>query len=157
MLAASSKKCDDGSKFAESVTLMTRMIGLAFALCLFPVTVSRLAAQPRAKETTTKPPAVAELKPDAAASSPAVSVPAGPAICVTANDVDPSKPAVAGDKASTLASAQTSNDSEAVAESGSDSSAEFMKDKLKLSLGGKPGLAADQPQQCGIAEAGAQD
>jgi hypothetical protein len=134
------------------------MMSLPFAL-LFAI-VSPLAAQPsKAKEATTKQSSVAELKPAATApGAPATSPTVDPVVCLPPSDADASKPATNDDKAIFSSPAKNStDDTETRAESGSDSSAEFMKDKLKLSLGGKSGAAADQPQQCQIDEAGAAD
>jgi hypothetical protein len=146
----------------RSLNVVTGMTGMAFLACLLiVVVVSPLAAQPaKGKEATTKQSTVAELKPDAVpAGTPAANQPADPVVCVTPSAADAADPAaspVGDDKASASAKASTS-DADAVAESGNDSSDGFMKDKLKLSLGGKSGSASDQPQQCGLDEAGAQD
>lgn len=147
------RKRDVRRKVAASFNI-TRII---CAACLVLAVVSPLAAEPaKAKEANTKQSPVAELKPSAA-STPA-SAPVDPVVCVAPSDADASKPAAGDDKASASSSAKISaSDSEASAESETDSSAGFMKDKLKLSLGGKSGSASDQPQQCGIDEAGAAD
>jgi hypothetical protein len=134
------------------------MVSLAFALLL--AVVSPSAAQPaKAKDAATKQASVAELKPAAATQgAPAASPAVDPIVCVPPSDADASKPAANNDKATASSPAKTStDDTDARTESDSDSSAEFMKDKLKLSLGGKTGSTADQPQQCQIDEAGTAD
>jgi hypothetical protein len=139
----------------------TRRVTCAvFAAFLLLAVVSPLAAQPaKVKEATTKQSPATELKPvAAAASTPAANAPIDPAACVPPQDADASKPTAGDDKTTASSSEKASTgESEAAAGPESESSATFMKDKLKLSLGGKSGSAADQPQQCGIDEAGAQD
>ena len=147
-----SQQRDDMRKPATHI--LTGVMQLVLGASLLCAVVSPLSAQPgKVKETTTKPSTVAELKPDTTkASSSTTKASADPVICVKPSDAQAS-PAAGDDKTSASSSASApASDNDAATESGDKSSADFMKDKLKLSLGGKSGSASDQPQQCGIDE-----
>jgi hypothetical protein len=134
----------------KSMALFTFLTGLLLA------TFSPLSAQPaKAKEASTKPPAVAELKPEAPSSSAAANVAADPATCVKPGDTQAAQ-GPDDTKPSASSASATAGSGEAANESADQSNTEFMKDKLKLSLGGKKGPAPDEPLQCGVDEAGSQ-
>jgi hypothetical protein len=123
-----------------------------FAVCLLLVAVSPLSAAPaKAKDATTKPSSAPELKADAA-SIPAANAAADPVVCVKPADPD-AAPVAASDEKSNATAKTSAADAEPTTDSASESNSGFMKDKLKLSLGGKSGAASDQPQQCQIDEA----
>ena len=125
----------------------------ALVACLLLLAASVLSADPvKAKEATTKPSSVAALKTEAPAlSAPATNAAVDPATCAKPQDAAASPVGASDEKPSVTAPASAS-DAE-TSDSSSGSKADFMKDKLKLSLGGKSGSASDQPQQCGIDEA----
>jgi hypothetical protein len=132
---------------------------VAFVACLLLVPVSFLSAQPakaKSKESSTKQSAIAGLKPEAASANESrEKAPADPAICVKPGDADASQ-AASQPKSSPAAAAKSTSDGEASADSGRESSAGFMKDKLKLSLGGKSDSDSVEPQQCGVDEEASQ-
>ncbi len=132
--------------------MLTGMMRSACVACLLVAVAPSLSAEPKAKEASTKPTSAPELKPDAASPSATVEKVADPAICIPPSDAQVS----AGEKNSASSANASASENDAAAESGEKSSGEFMKDKLKLSLGGKTRPASDEPLQCGVDEAGSQ-
>jgi hypothetical protein len=128
--------------------------------CLLVLATSGLSAEPakaKAKEVTTKQSSVAALKSEApAVSSPAANAAVDPAVCAKPEDAGASpvasSPVASSDEKPSVAAPASANEAE-TSDSSVESKADFMKDKLKLSLGGKSGSTSDQPQQCGIDEA----
>lgn len=156
MLREVSRECDDRRLPKCGQSVMTALSWAAFLGCLF-FAVPALSAQPaNPKEASTRQSTAAELKSEAPVASASLGkVPADPAICVKPADNEASQK-VDDKKFSAAASARVpDSDNEVTDESASQSSAEFMKDKLKLSIGGKKGPASDEPLQCGVDEAGA--
>jgi hypothetical protein len=137
-------------KFAGSGRAAT---SAALVACLLLLAASVLSADPvKAKEGTTKPSSVAALKTEVpAVSAPAANAAVDPATCAKPEDAGAS-PVGASDEKPSVAAQTSASDAE-TSDSSSESKADFMKDKLKLSLGGKSGSGSDQPQQCGIDEA----
>jgi hypothetical protein len=136
--------------------VMTNVKSLIFLTSLLLAVVSPLSAQPaKAKDATTKASSVTDLKPVAATDPSTASSTVDPATCIKPEDVKATQAPVSDEKsspASPVAKAEAGDDATA-AEPVSDSDANFMKDKLKLMLGGKSAPAPDQPQQCVIDEA----
>jgi hypothetical protein len=149
MVSYFSQDFEAGRKFSGSGRAATSA-GLVSCLLL---AASVLSADPvKAKEATTKPSSVAALKTEAPAlSSPAANAAVDPATCAKPQDAGAS-PAGASDEKPSVPAPASASDAE-TSDSSSESKADFMKDKLKLSLGGKSGSASDQPQQRGIDEA----
>jgi uncharacterized membrane protein len=146
------RRLGNHSQYVTSM-MLTGMMRSAFVACLLVALVPSLSAEPKAKETSTKPTSVPALKSDVAAPTASADKVADPAICVSPSDAQAST----AEKSSASSSANASaSENDAAAESGEKSSGEFMKDKLKLSLGGKTRPASDEPLQCGVDEAGSQ-
>lgn len=140
-------------RFGNHSHYVTSMMRSAFVVCLLVAVVPSLFAEPKVKETSTKPSSAPELKSDAAAPTASAEKVADPAICVPPADAQAST----AEKSSASSSANASaSENDAAAEAGEKSSGDFMKDKLKLSLGGKAKPASDEPLQCGVDEAGSQ-
>ena len=143
--------CDDLPK-----PVMTNIKSSIFLTSLLLAVVSPLSAQPaKAKEATTKASSVTELKSVTASDPSPASAAVDPATCIKPDDVKATQATVNDEKSSPsspVAKAEAGDDATA-AEPASDSDANFMKDKLKLMLGGKSAPAPDQPQQCVIDEA----
>ena len=143
---------DISRKSVSACKLLVNRAGIAFAACLLLVSVSPLSATPaKTKDATPKQSSAPELKADAA-SAAAANVAADPVVCVKPADPD-AAPAAAADEKSNATAKTSAADTETTTDSASETNSGFMKDKLKLSLGGKSGTASDQPQQCGIDEA----
>jgi hypothetical protein len=127
-------------------------VSYLLVVCLALVAVAPLSAAPaKSKDASTKQSSAPVLKADAA-STPAVDPAAVPVVCVKPADPDAAPTAENDEKASST-SRTSAADPETTADSPSESNSGFMKDKLKLSLGGKSGAASDQPQQCVVDEA----
>ena len=113
------------------------------------------AGKTKSKDVSAKPTAAATIKADAATISSA-SASTDPVVCVKPGDADSAQASATDQKSGNVASAKASAGDTEVSDS-ADSNKDFMKDKLKLSLGGKSASASDQPQQCGIDEADSQE
>ncbi len=131
---------------------LTRALWLTVLICLF-LAVAASAQPPKAKDASTKPSAAVQVKSlEPADTASASNVAADPALCVKPADA----PAAGDAKSSGSAGKVSADDSQAAEESASQSSSQFMKDKLRLSIGGKKGAPSDEPLQCGVDEAGSQ-
>lgn len=153
-----SRECGNQRLATRSYHLMTGVTWFGFLAWLLFAAVPALSAQPaKAREASTKPSAVVELKSEApVASASAAKVPADPATCVKPGDADASENLSNEKPIASPSASVPASDSEAADESASQSNAEFMKDKLKLSIGGGKGAASDEPLQCGVDEARSQ-
>jgi hypothetical protein len=152
MGAGVSMAIDRSRKSIRACNWFANMAWVAFAVCMVLVSVPPLWATPaKTKDATPKQSSAPELKADPTGAS-AVNAAADPVVCVKPADPD-AAPAAASDEKSSATAKTSAADSETTTDSASEPNSGFMKDKLKLSLGGKSGAAQDQPQQCGIDEA----